>query len=107
MTKTFLTIGHKHDGEFDSSPTRSVLLWEFEKLARSHELEDAKQIQLTFNDYEIDQYPDQEAAIAYVKKAYTNKNGELYWCGDKYDTFEQLLAEVKDQKYLAELVVNY
>lgn len=107
MTKIFLTIGHKRDGEFDSRNTKSVLLWEFEKLARSQELEDTKQIQLTFNDYEIDQYPNQETALAYVKKAYTNKNGELYWCGDKYDTFEQLLAEIKDQKYLAELVVNY
>ena len=62
---------------------------------------------VSFVEYTFDEFPDQTELFAFIDKEYRNKYGELYWSGDKYDTLKELIQELKEQKNIFRIIVDY
>ena len=65
-----------------------------------------KPLVLKFNYQKISEYPDQNEIKNFIYQEYVNSDGDLYWAGDKYESVEELMEALEDQKYIAELIVE-
>lgn len=61
---------------------------------------------VSFKEFKLADYPNQEEAYTLIDKEYKNKYGEYYWCGDKYETLEVLFNALNEQKLIIELTVK-
>lgn len=101
MKKEFVKIGHKFTNLRSYDP-REALLYELSKAIRNDELKSDK-LKLEFKTLQFNEYPNGKAV---VDTEYRNHDGELYWCGTKYDTIDELIAELSEQKYFEVLTVE-
>lgn len=101
MKKEFVKIEHKFTNLKSYDP-KEALLYELSKAITNGELRSDK-LKLEFKTYMLNEYPNGKAI---VDKEYRNKAGELYWCGTKYDTIDELFEALSEQKYFAALIVE-
>lgn len=67
---------------------------------------DLSDLQMRFQSYVPTEYPDQTDMRNFFRCEYTNEDGDIYWCGEKYDDFEKFYQEISQQKCVMELTVE-
>jgi hypothetical protein len=92
-------IVHK---DMDNHWTRDSLL---RKFLASHK--ETFNFSVKFEELTFDEFPDCIELTAFIDKEYRNKQGELYWCGDKYEHLRDLVADLSKQKNIFRIIVEY
>lgn len=113
MKKVFTAIDHYFDSEsqeYNRLDAYNMLLNRFASACRHKgDLEGwnpKKRVKLSFSYWLIKDCPDAELVKQVVKETYENCDGDLYMCGDKYNTIEDLIEEIKDYKAIGQLIVE-
>ena len=92
-------IVHKN---FDNSWARDSLV---DRFLQTHK--EALKFSVEFEEFTFDEYPDCIELMAFVDKEYRNKQGDLYWCGTKYEHLRDLVAALSEQKNIFRIIVKY
>jgi hypothetical protein len=71
------------------------------------EYPDIDNFSAVFKVYTLEEYPYPTVMKTLVIDSYKNNDGEYYWGRVKYDTFEDLFNDLKEQKVILELTAEF
>ena len=108
MKYTFLFVYHNFENDKAGSLrlAQDLVLEEWRAAVSAEEIPFIKEAKVSFKDWAINEYPDQQKARDFILRRYTNSRGVLYAAGMRYDDPELLLADLNLQKRLIELTVE-
>ena len=106
-TYTFFAVYHQFDDEAYTMRLAENLALEEWRASLDHKKVPAiSRARITFTSYEFSKYPYQELLKNWVSRAFTNSFGDLCSFGEYFDTVEDLIKRLDQEKMLMELRVE-